>query len=167
MKLRVQSLALLSGLRIRHCCELWCRLQMWLWSRVAVALAQAGGYSSDSTPSLGTSICRGSGLRNSKKKTKTNKQTNKISKSREHWRSKILFLRAAEEANEIRKLSVNPTVCIQVFQNSNFCLKARFLSLATITVNCLTCFSFCFVLFFLGPHPQHMEVPRLGVESEL
>ena len=21
--------------------------------------------------------------------------------------------------------------------------------------------------FFLGPHPQHMEVPRLGVESEL
>ena len=27
---------------------------------------------------------------------------------------------------------------------------------------------FCFVLFvFLGPHPRHMEVPRLGVESEL
>ena len=29
---------------------------------------------------------------------------------------------------------------------------------------------FCFVLsflFFLGLHPQHMEVPRLGVESEL
>ena len=30
----------------------------------------------------------------------------------------------------------------------------------------------CFVLFglvfvFLGLHPQHMEVPRLGVESEL
>ena len=25
-----------------------------------------------------------------------------------------------------------------------------------------------FILFlFLGPHPQHMEVPRLGVESEL
>ena len=22
-------------------------------------------------------------------------------------------------------------------------------------------------LFFLGPHPWHMEVPRLGVESEL
>jgi len=21
--------------------------------------------------------------------------------------------------------------------------------------------------FFLGPHPQHMEVPRLGAESEL
>ena len=24
-----------------------------------------------------------------------------------------------------------------------------------------------FFLSFLGPHPQHMEVPRLGVESEL
>ena len=24
-----------------------------------------------------------------------------------------------------------------------------------------------FVFVFLGPHPQHMEVPRVGVESEL
>ena len=31
-------LALLSGLRIQRCHELWCRLQMWLRSRVAVAL---------------------------------------------------------------------------------------------------------------------------------
>ena len=31
-------------------------------------------------------------------------------------------------------------------------------------------FLLCFVLLcfaFLGPHPQHMEVPRLGVELEL
>ena len=28
-------------------------------------------------------------------------------------------------------------------------------------------FLFCFVLFCLGPLPRHMEVPRLGVESEL
>ena len=28
------------------------------------------------------------------------------------------------------------------------------------------CF-FVFVFVFLGPHPRHMEVPRLGVESEL
>ena len=27
-------------------------------------------------------------------------------------------------------------------------------------------FFFCF-FSFLGPHPQHTEVPRLGVESEL
>ena len=28
-------------------------------------------------------------------------------------------------------------------------------------------FLFCFVFVFLGPHSQHMEVPRLGVELEL
>ena len=37
--LRVQSLASLSGLRIWHCCELWCGLQMQFRSDVAVALA--------------------------------------------------------------------------------------------------------------------------------
>ena len=42
----------LSGLRIRRCCELWCRLQMWLGSQVAVAMVQAGSCSSDLTPSL-------------------------------------------------------------------------------------------------------------------
>ena len=36
MRLRVQSLALLSGLRIRCCYELWCRSQMRLGSYVAV-----------------------------------------------------------------------------------------------------------------------------------
>ena len=35
----VRSLALLSGLRIQRCHELWCRSQTWLGSRVAVALA--------------------------------------------------------------------------------------------------------------------------------
>ena len=38
MRMRVQSLALLSGLRIQHCCELWCRSQMWLRSGIAVAV---------------------------------------------------------------------------------------------------------------------------------
>ena len=47
---------LLSGLRIYCCHELWCRSQTCLGSRVAVALAWAGGYSSNSTPSLATSI---------------------------------------------------------------------------------------------------------------
>ena len=28
-------------------------------------------------------------------------------------------------------------------------------------------FFFFFFSCFLGPHPQHMEIPRLGVESEL
>ena len=38
MRLQVQSLASLSGLRIQHYLELWCRLQMWLESSVAVAV---------------------------------------------------------------------------------------------------------------------------------
>ena len=38
-RMQVRSLALLSGLRIRHCHELWCRSQMQLRSHVAVAVA--------------------------------------------------------------------------------------------------------------------------------
>ena len=38
MGLQVQFLASLSGLRIRHCHELWCRSQMWLGSGIAVAV---------------------------------------------------------------------------------------------------------------------------------
>ena len=59
IRTRVRSLAAsLRGSRIRHCRELWCRLQMRLESRVAVAVAEAGGYSADSTPNLRTSTCR-------------------------------------------------------------------------------------------------------------
>ena len=29
------------------------------------------------------------------------------------------------------------------------------------------CVLYLFIFVFLGPHPWHMEVPRLGVESEL
>ena len=56
MRMRVQSLALLSGLGIWHCHELWYTSQMWLGSGMAVTVA--GSCSDDSTPSLGTSICR-------------------------------------------------------------------------------------------------------------
>ena len=41
MRLRAQSLALFSGLRIGHCHELWCRSQTQLGSGIAVAVAQA------------------------------------------------------------------------------------------------------------------------------
>ena len=47
--------------------ELWCRLQMRLRSGIALAVAQAGSYSSDSTPSLGICICHRYGPRNTKK----------------------------------------------------------------------------------------------------
>ena len=59
LRMQVWSLGSLRGLRIGHRCELWCRLQTWLRSGVVVAVAGAGAgsCSSDSTPSLGTSIC--------------------------------------------------------------------------------------------------------------
>ena len=44
--------------------ELWCRSQIQLGSHMAVALAQAGSCSSDSTPSTGTSICPGCDSKN-------------------------------------------------------------------------------------------------------
>ena len=76
MRMRVQSPALLSGLRIRHCPELWCRLQTRLGSCVAMAEVYAGGYSSDWTSSLGISICHWC---SPKKDKKTRKK--KISKT--------------------------------------------------------------------------------------
>ena len=64
MRLKVRSLASLSGLKIQRCLELWYRMKMQL--RSGVAVVQAGGCSSDTTPILGTSICHGC----SPKKTK-------------------------------------------------------------------------------------------------
>ena len=74
MKLRVPSLASLSGLKIRRCWEPWCWSQMWLGSVVAVAVVKASGYSSDYTPSLEISLCRGCGPQKTKGQNKTNKQ---------------------------------------------------------------------------------------------
>ena len=54
MRTQVQSLALLSGLRIWGCHELWFRSQTPLRSYIAMAVAQASGCSSNSTPCLGT-----------------------------------------------------------------------------------------------------------------
>ena len=47
MRLRVRSLASLSGLRIRRCFELWCRSKRWLGSQVAVAVGVGHSYSSN------------------------------------------------------------------------------------------------------------------------
>ena len=63
----IRSPASLSGLRIWSCRELWCRSQMQLGPSVAVAVAQVSSCSSDSTPSLGTSICRRCGPKKKKK----------------------------------------------------------------------------------------------------
>ena len=67
MKTQVQSLATLNILRIQHCCELWCGSHIWLGSHIAVAVVLAGSYSSDSIPSLGSSICHWYSPKNTKK----------------------------------------------------------------------------------------------------
>ena len=82
--MQVRSLASLSGLRIQHCRELWCRSQAWLGSGVAVAVVEAGCCSSDSTLSLGTSICLWCSPKNSKnKQTKANKKQKQPPKTKE------------------------------------------------------------------------------------
>ena len=77
--MRVQFLALVSGLKIRHCRELGvghrCSLDpslLWLWLGPAV-VAQAGRCSSDSTPNLGTSICHECSPKEKKKRQIKNK----------------------------------------------------------------------------------------------
>ena len=67
----IQFLASLSGLRIQCYQELWCRLQTLLRSHIAVVVVQASSCSSNSTPSLETSICHIYGCK--KTKTKQNK----------------------------------------------------------------------------------------------
>ena len=74
MRTWVWSLVSLSGLGTPHCCEWWCRLQMWLRFCVAVAGTVTGSCSSNWTPSLGTSICRSSGPRNGRKTKRKKKE---------------------------------------------------------------------------------------------
>ena len=57
VRMQIWSLSSLSGLKIWCCRELQCSLQTWLWSCVAMAVVQAGIYSSDATHSLQTSLC--------------------------------------------------------------------------------------------------------------
>ena len=67
-RIQLVSLASLSRLRIRRCHELYYRSQMQLRSYVAVAVVSVGSRSSDSTRSLGTSICHECGPKKKKKK---------------------------------------------------------------------------------------------------
>ena len=111
--MRVWSLTSLSGLEIWHCCELWSRSPMWLGSHVAMVVAQACSYSTNSTPSLGTSICHRCSSKMCKKK--------------------------------------------KVFDE----IGHNFVNILTPTESIL----YLFIYFsLLGPHPRHMEVPRLGVK---
>ena len=60
----------LSGLRIPHCCELWCR------SCIAVALVQASSCISNQIPGLETSIRCRYDPKKTKRKKKKKKDTN-------------------------------------------------------------------------------------------
>ena len=74
MRTQVQSLALLSGLRIRRCCEPCWRSQAQLRSHVAVTMVYTASCSSNSTPSLGTSVCFGFGPQKQKKQKRRRKR---------------------------------------------------------------------------------------------
>ena len=73
----------LSGLRIWHCRELWCRSQTQLGPGIAVAVVKVGSYSSNLTPSLGTSICHRCGLKKKTKKKKKKKEKEKKERRKE------------------------------------------------------------------------------------
>ena len=95
MRLQFRSLALLSGLRIWHCCELLCGSQKWLRSHIAVALVQVGGYSSNQTPSLGNSIHH----RSSPRKGKKTKRKNLIAEAWVSAEAQVLFTAQGSQLN--------------------------------------------------------------------
>jgi len=76
VRLRVQSLALLSGSRIQSCHELWYRSQtrasdLALLSGLRIMRCCGCGVGSNSTPSLGTYICCWCSPKKQKKKKKS------------------------------------------------------------------------------------------------
>ena len=74
MRMWVRSLALFSGLKIWCCRELWYRVHTWLASGIGMAVAVAGSCSSDSTPSLGNSMCHRCDPKKQKQKEKKKKK---------------------------------------------------------------------------------------------
>ena len=66
---------LTQWLRIQCCCELWYRSQTQLVSHVAVALAQACSYSSDSILAWELPYAMGEALKDKKRKKRKKKET--------------------------------------------------------------------------------------------
>ena len=75
MRTQDQSLASLSGFTIQCYRELWSRLQTQLGRGFAAAVVEAGNCSSDWTPSLAASMCRGCGPKKTKKKKRKKENT--------------------------------------------------------------------------------------------
>ena len=99
------------------------------------------------------------------------------------WRSHFLYKSFAFTDLNLLILSVNKryskiSMIIDVCFSFQFCQlcfmyfvsrllgEYEFSIVLYLSVQQTLCFIFC-LLSFLGPHPQHMEVPRLGVQSEL
>ena len=125
------------------------------------AVVLAGGCSSDSTPSLGTSICH---RYDPKTRNKERKEGRKAPKGRRMASSylccSLIYKKYMAFALILDKLlkPLDFSFSLSLFQNSIGILLGYF---------SWPCFVlFCF-LSFLGPHLQHMEVSRLEVESKL
>ena len=124
MRMQIRSLALLSGLRIWRCCELWCRWQTWLGSCIAVAVGQGSGYSSGSTPIWEIPYAVGGALKGPKNENKTKKNTLEKEQTNSNTSRRQNMIKISVEINEIEKqqrnwtkatwkdYSANPTVLV-------------------------------------------------------
>ena len=117
-----------------------------------MTVVQAGSYSSDSTPSLGTSIC----CRCGPKKQKINKIKYVIRVC--VYYIYIYTYTQWNTAQPLKKDKILP------FEATWMDLEGSMLSYIRQRQILYDITFFSFGLFvFLGPHLQHIEVPRLGV----
>ena len=127
--MQVGSLASLNGFRIQCGHKLQHRSQMSLRSSVAMAMAQAGSCSSNSTPSLGTSICCRRGPKKGEKKEEENADCSRRSglgtEGLRAWESTFLIsfqgmslLLAQGRTLESKKLPTLSTVLVRVPQRT-------------------------------------------------
>ena len=136
----VRSLASLSGLRIQSCREFQCRSQTRLGQCVALAVVQAGSCNSDSILAWEAPCAAGVALKSKKIKIKNKIQSYKKSLSTKILKLEIQIILSSQTRNPATKVLIS---CIQ-----------------THTVKLCP-----FFFVFLGPHPWHMEVPRLEVKT--
>ena len=128
MRLQVRSLASPSGLRIWCCHELWCGSQTQLRSCVAVALVQAGGNSSDSTPSHIQRIRNHNDLKNSS--TQTNARRPWMPLKFEEWwfsiKNSVSCHTVSHQESETKTFSGAPIVAHQVTSLTEYPWGPRF-----------------------------------------
>ena len=85
MRMWVLSLASLSGLRIRRCCELWCKLQMQLGSRIAVVWHRLAAVVLIQPPAWELPYAAGAALKKQKEKKKEKKRKHYVSIKPSIW----------------------------------------------------------------------------------